>query len=55
MSLPPIPHVDGDCPSCGNPTLVRNVDSLAFPDLPVDVIACCYIDCPALQVPIEMA
>lgn len=54
--LPGIPHADGECVTCGNPTLLVNVPHpvdglLPMPGLPEGAIACCLEDCPALYKP----
>lgn len=51
-----IPHVDGDCPVCGNPTLIKNtrdmLGGLPVPDLPEGIVACTFDECPVVHQPI---
>jgi len=51
-----IPHVDGACAACGNPTLIRNTPyaegGLPMPDVPEGAVACCMDGCPAMYQPI---
>jgi hypothetical protein len=59
MNLPPIPLADGECTSCGNPTLIRNtphaIDGrLPMPGVPEGAVACCLEGCPAMYQPIEV-
>lgn len=60
MNLRRIPHADGDCESCGQPTLLHNTPDpndgrLPMPGVPEGAVACCLEGCPALYKPIEAA